>query len=108
MGKIPAESDLAMLRLLPRSSLSGANLAARDTWSQQHGRDPRSKKQTAAEEEEEGGEEEDGESDDDMIDPPDEEAPARALSGSAGALESSGTSATNGPPTGSKRQGAEG
>ena len=49
MGKIPAESDLAMLRLSPRSSLSGANLTARDTWSQLHGRDPRSKKQTAVE-----------------------------------------------------------
>ena len=33
----------------PRSSLSGANLIARDAWSQLHGRDPRSKQQTAAE-----------------------------------------------------------
>ena len=49
IGKIPAESDLAMLRLSPRSSLSGANLAARDAWSQLHGRDPRSQKETAAE-----------------------------------------------------------
>lgn len=49
MGKIPAEADMAMLRLSPRSSLSGANLITRDAWSQLHGRDPRSKKQTAAE-----------------------------------------------------------
>ena len=33
----------------PRSSLSGSNLAVRDAWSQLHGRDPRSKKETAAE-----------------------------------------------------------
>lgn len=51
MGKLPAASDMAMLRLTPRSSLSGANLKARDAWSQLHGRDPRSKKQTAAEKE---------------------------------------------------------
>ena len=49
MDKMPAESDLAMMRLSPRSSLSGATLVARDAWSQLHGRDPRSKKQTAAE-----------------------------------------------------------
>lgn len=49
MGKMPAESDLAMMRLSPRSSLSGSNLTARDAWSQLHGRDPRSKKQTALE-----------------------------------------------------------
>ena len=49
MGKIPPASDMAMLKLSPRSSLSGANLKARDAWSQLHGRDPRSKKQTAAE-----------------------------------------------------------
>ena len=40
---------MAMLKLTPRSSLSGANLIARDAWSQLHGRDPRSKQQTAAE-----------------------------------------------------------
>jgi hypothetical protein len=51
MGKLPAERDLAMLQLSPRSSLRGTDLAARDAWSQLHGRDPRSKKQTAAEKE---------------------------------------------------------
>ena len=49
MGKRLLEHDLRMLRLSPRSSLSGAILAARDAWSQLHGRDPRSKQQTAAE-----------------------------------------------------------
>jgi hypothetical protein len=49
MGKIPPESDLRMLRLSPRSSLRGPDLAARDAWSQLHGRDPRSRKETAAE-----------------------------------------------------------
>ena len=49
MGKMPAQSDLAMMRSSPRSSLSGPSLVARDAWSQLHGRDPRSKKQTAAE-----------------------------------------------------------
>ena len=49
MGKRPPETDMAMLRLSPRSSLIGANLKARDAWSQKHGRDPRSKQQTAAE-----------------------------------------------------------
>ena len=48
MGKRPLEHDLAMLRMGPRTSLSGTNLAARDAWSQLHARDPRSKKQTAA------------------------------------------------------------
>jgi hypothetical protein len=49
MGKRPAASDMAMLKLSPRSSLSGANLTARDAWSQLHGRDPRSKQRTQAE-----------------------------------------------------------
>ena len=49
LGKRPPEADMAMLKLTPRSSLSGANLIARDAWSQLHGRDPRSKQQTAAE-----------------------------------------------------------
>jgi hypothetical protein len=49
MGKRLPEADLAMLRLSPRSSLSGSNLIARDAWSQLHGRDPRSKKQTVDE-----------------------------------------------------------
>ena len=49
MGKMPAESDLAMLRLSPLSSLSGTNLTARLAWDQLHGRDPRSKRQTATE-----------------------------------------------------------
>ena len=49
MGKRLPEADLAMLRLSPRSSLSGNNLIARDAWSQLHGRDPRSKKQTVDE-----------------------------------------------------------
>ena len=48
-GKRPPASDLAMLRLTPRNSLTGVNLKARDAWSQLHGRDPRSKQQTAAE-----------------------------------------------------------
>ena len=41
---------MAMLKLTPRSSLSGANLIARDAWSQLHGRDPRSKQQRKAQE----------------------------------------------------------
>ena len=49
LGKRPPESDMAMLKLSPRSSLSGANLIARDACSQLHGRDPRSKQQTPAE-----------------------------------------------------------
>jgi hypothetical protein len=49
MGKIPPDADLAMLRLSPRESLSGADRTARDAWSQLHGRDPRSKQQTAVE-----------------------------------------------------------
>ena len=49
MGKRLPEADLAMLRLSPRSSLSGNNLIAHDAWSQLHGRDPRSKKQTVDE-----------------------------------------------------------
>ena len=49
MGKRPPAEDMAMLRLSPRQSLSGASLAARDAWSQKHGRDPRSKQQTEAE-----------------------------------------------------------
>ena len=49
LGKRPPETDMAMLKLTPRSSLSGTNLTARDAWSQLHGRDPRSKQQTAAE-----------------------------------------------------------
>ena len=48
-GKLPSAQDLAMLRSGPRGSLSGAALAARDAWSQQHARDPRSKQLTAAE-----------------------------------------------------------
>ena len=52
MGKLPDEHDLVMLRLSPRSSLSGVNLKTRDAWSQLYGRDPRSKKQTAAPEKE--------------------------------------------------------
>jgi hypothetical protein len=48
-GKRPPAADMAMLRLSPRISLSGADLKARDAWSQLHGRDPRSKQQTAAE-----------------------------------------------------------
>ena len=35
-GKLPSAQDLAMLRSGPRGSLSGAALAARDAWSQQH------------------------------------------------------------------------
>ena len=35
-GKLPEAQDLAMLRSGPRGSLSGAALAARDAWSQQH------------------------------------------------------------------------
>ena len=38
-----------MLRSGPRGSLTGVALAARDAWSQQHARDPRSKQLTAAE-----------------------------------------------------------
>ena len=49
MGKRPSADDMAMLRLSPRSSLSGLDLKARDAWSQKHGRDPRSKQQTEAE-----------------------------------------------------------
>ena len=49
MGKRPSVDDMAMLRLSPRSSLSGLDLKARDAWSQKHGRDPRSKQQTEAE-----------------------------------------------------------
>ena len=49
MGKRPPASDLAMLQLSPRESLSGATLKARDAWSQIHGRDPRSKQRTADE-----------------------------------------------------------
>jgi hypothetical protein len=44
-------ADLAMLRLTPRSSLSGASLKAHDAWSQLHRRDPRSSQQTAVERE---------------------------------------------------------
>lgn len=47
-GKLPEAKDLAMLRSGPRGSLSGAALAARDAWSQQHARDPRSKQLTAS------------------------------------------------------------
>ena len=47
-GKLPSAQDLAMLRSGPRGSLSGAALAARDAWSQQHARDPRSKQLTAS------------------------------------------------------------
>ena len=47
-GKRPPSADLAMLRLTPRNSLTGANLKAHDAWSQLHGRDPRSQQQTAA------------------------------------------------------------
>ena len=49
LGKRPPETDMAMLKLTPRSSLSGTNLTARDAWSQLHGKDPRSKQQTAVE-----------------------------------------------------------
>jgi hypothetical protein len=49
LGKRPPEADMAMLKLTPRSSLSGTNLTARDAWSQLHGKDPRSKQQTAVE-----------------------------------------------------------
>ena len=49
MGKRPSASDLSLLQLSPRSSLSGATLKARDAWSQLHGRDPRSKRRTAEE-----------------------------------------------------------
>ena len=48
-GKLPEAKDLAMLRSGPRGSLRGVALAARDAWSQQHARDPRSKQLTAAE-----------------------------------------------------------
>jgi hypothetical protein len=51
MGKLPPEADMAMLRLSPRSSLTGNDLVSRDAWSQLHGRDPRSKQQTAVEQE---------------------------------------------------------
>ena len=49
LGERPPEADMAMLKLTPRSSLSGTNLTARDAWSQLHGKDPRSKQQTAVE-----------------------------------------------------------
>ena len=51
MGKALPESDLAMLRLGPPSSLQGADKASRAAWSQLYGRDVRSKKQTAAQKE---------------------------------------------------------
>ena len=43
-GKTVPEDDMAMLRLGPKHSLRGADLAAMDTWSQRHGRDPRSRR----------------------------------------------------------------
>jgi len=49
LGKLPEAHDMAMLRSGPRASLRGTHLAARDAWSQLHGRDPRSKQLTAAE-----------------------------------------------------------
>ena len=51
MGKALPESDLALLRLGPPSSLQGADKASRAAWSQLYGRDVRSKKQTAAQKE---------------------------------------------------------
>ena len=49
MGRIPPASDLAMMRLSPRTSLQGNDLNARDAWSQLHGRDPRSEQRTVTE-----------------------------------------------------------
>ena len=48
-GKRPPATDIAMLRLTPLLSLSGADRKAREAWDQLHGRDKRSKRQTAAE-----------------------------------------------------------
>ena len=43
-GKLVPDDDMRMLRLGPKASLHGADLASMDEWSQRHGRDPRSKK----------------------------------------------------------------
>jgi hypothetical protein len=48
MGRLPSLSELAMLRLGPAVSLHGSDKASRAAWSQLHGRDVRSKKETAA------------------------------------------------------------
>jgi hypothetical protein len=37
-GKVVPDDDMRMLRLGPKSSLRGADLAAMDEWSQRHGR----------------------------------------------------------------------
>ena len=43
-GKLVPDDDMRMLRLGPKHSLHGADLASMEEWSQRHGRDPRSQK----------------------------------------------------------------